>query len=63
MNALDYLVVQKNQAFRVYDKRIKAKSFCIGDLVWKAILPIGDKSPLYGSGLLIRKVLLLLNKS
>ena len=45
LNALDCLVVQKNRAARSYDKRVKAKSFCVGDLVWKMVLPIEDKNP------------------
>ena len=32
----------------MYNKRIKAKSFAIGDLVWKVILPIGVKDPYLG---------------
>jgi hypothetical protein len=28
---------------RVYKERVKGKSFCVGDLVWKMILPIGFK--------------------
>ena len=43
LSALDCLVVQKNRVVRSYDKRVKAKSFCVGDLVWKMVLPIGDK--------------------
>jgi hypothetical protein len=29
---------------RAYNKRVKGKSFQIGDLVWKTILPIGSKN-------------------
>jgi hypothetical protein len=28
---------------RAYNKKVKAKSFQVGDLVWKTILPIGSK--------------------
>ena len=45
LNALDCLDVQKNQAAKAYNKRDKANSFYVGDLVWKTILPIGDQSP------------------
>ena len=45
LSALDCLVVQKNRVARSYDKKVKAKSFCVGDLVWKTVLPIGDKNP------------------
>ena len=55
LSVLDYLVVQKNRAARAYDKRVKAKSFSVGDLVWKTILPIGEKILDIESSLLIRK--------
>jgi hypothetical protein len=29
---------------RAYNKRVKGKSFQVGDLVWKTILPIGSKN-------------------
>ena len=48
MAALDSIVVQKQKVFEMYNKRIKAKSFAIGDLVWKVILPIGVKDPYLG---------------
>ena len=48
MAALDYIVVQKQKVFEMYNKRIKVKSFTIGDLVWKVILPIGVKDPYLG---------------
>jgi len=33
---------------RWYDKKVKAKEFADGDLVWKLILPIGTKSSKFG---------------
>ena len=48
MAALGSIVVQKQKVFEMYNKRIKANSFAIGDLVWKGILPIGDKDPYLG---------------
>ncbi|XP_030958972.1 uncharacterized protein LOC115980916 [Quercus lobata] len=48
MAALDSIVVQKQKIYEMYNKRIKAKSFAIGDLVWKVILPIGVKDPYLG---------------
>ena len=51
LSAFDCLVVQKNQATRACNKRVKAKSFCVGDLIWKTVLPIGDKNPNIESGL------------
>jgi hypothetical protein len=29
---------------RAYNKKVKKKSFQVGDLVWKTILPIGSRS-------------------
>ena len=48
LSALDCLLVLKNRVARSYDKKVKAKSFCVGDLVWKTVLLIGDKNPRYG---------------
>jgi hypothetical protein len=31
-----------------YNKRVKEKSFQVGDLVWKTILPIGCRSSKFG---------------
>jgi hypothetical protein len=33
---------------RTYNKRVKEKSFQVGDVVWKTILPIGSKSNRFG---------------
>ncbi|XP_050229153.1 uncharacterized protein LOC126678293 [Mercurialis annua] len=41
--ALDHLEAQKRRVERAYNKRVKPKTFAIGDMVWKAILPIGHK--------------------
>ncbi|XP_050211538.1 uncharacterized protein LOC126661719 [Mercurialis annua] len=41
--ALDNLEAQKRRVESAYNKRVKPKSFAIGDMVWKAILPIGHK--------------------
>ena len=46
--ALDSIVVQKQKVSEMYNKRIKAKSFATGDLVWKVILPIGVEDPYLG---------------
>ncbi|XP_065616622.1 uncharacterized protein LOC136062006 [Quercus suber] len=48
MAALDSIVVQKQKVSEMNNKRIKAKSFATGDLVWKVILPIGVKDPYLG---------------
>ena len=55
LNALDYLRVQNNWATRAYNKRVKAKSFCTEDLVWKAVLPLGEKNRRYGKWSIIGK--------
>ncbi|XP_050207603.1 uncharacterized protein LOC126657027 [Mercurialis annua] len=46
--ALDHLEAQKRRVERAYNKRVKPKSFSIGDMVWKAILPIGHKDKRLG---------------
>lgn len=38
--ALEKLVRQKERIAKFYDSRVKYKSFKVGDLVWKVILPI-----------------------
>jgi hypothetical protein len=34
---------------RTYNKRVKEKSFQVGNLVWKTILPTGSKSNKFGN--------------
>jgi hypothetical protein len=34
----------KLRVARAYNKRVKEKSFQVGDLVWKMILPMGSRS-------------------
>ncbi|XP_058185781.1 uncharacterized protein LOC131303007 [Rhododendron vialii] len=46
--ALDHMLVQKRRVARSYDKRVRKKSFTKGDLVWKAVFPLGEKNPRYG---------------
>jgi hypothetical protein len=41
-------VENKVRVGRWYDKRVKAKAFDQGELVWKSILPIGIKSSKFG---------------
>jgi hypothetical protein len=38
----------KRRVARAYNKRVQAKSFQVGDLVWKTIFPIGSKSKKFG---------------
>ncbi|XP_024155838.1 uncharacterized protein LOC112163812 [Rosa chinensis] len=41
--ALDNLVMEKQRIARPYDKRMRGRSYKEGDLVWKAVLPFGEK--------------------
>ena len=43
MQAFNHMLVHKNKVAQTYNKRVKRKSFEVGDLVWKIILPIGSK--------------------
>jgi hypothetical protein len=54
MEALEEIEKDKRRVARAYNKKVKAKSFQVGDLVWKTILPIGSKSST--SGLQVGKV-------
>jgi len=38
----------KKRIAKWYDKKVKAKEFADGELVWKLILPIGTKSSKFG---------------
>jgi len=44
LRALMSIEENKKRVVRWYDKKVKAKEFADGDLVWKLILPIGTKS-------------------
>lgn len=46
--ALDHLVVEKKKMERTYNKRVQPKSFKVGGLVWKVILPIGHQDHFLG---------------
>jgi hypothetical protein len=48
MEALEEIEKDKRRVARAYNKRVRAKSFQVGDLVWKTILPIGSKSNKFG---------------
>jgi predicted RNA-binding protein len=45
---LEAIEKDKRRVARAYNKRVKAKSFQVGDLVLKTILPIGSKSNKFG---------------
>ncbi|XP_021809645.1 uncharacterized protein LOC110753106 [Prunus avium] len=42
------LKAQKQIAPRAYNRKVKQKTFAEGDLVWRAVLPIGTKDPRFG---------------
>jgi hypothetical protein len=42
-SALEVLTKQKERVSKVYNKKVKCKSFNIGELVWKVILPMDKK--------------------
>ncbi|XP_043717503.1 uncharacterized protein LOC122665420 [Telopea speciosissima] len=48
MAALDRMQVQKNKVAAIYNKRISPKHFHEGDIILKAILPVGAKDPRLG---------------
>jgi hypothetical protein len=41
--ALREIEREKLQVAKAYNKRVREKSFQIGDLVWKTILPVGTQ--------------------
>ena len=48
MKALKEIEKDKLRVARAYNKKVKNKSFQVGDLVWKTILPLGMKSNKFG---------------
>ena len=48
LSKLRELITRKQQVARAYNKKVKNKSFQVGDLVWKTILPLGVKSNKFG---------------
>ena len=48
LKALINVEANKGRVSRWYDKKVKAKTFEQGELVWKLILPIGTKSSKFG---------------
>ncbi|GKV11366.1 hypothetical protein SLEP1_g22629 [Rubroshorea leprosula] len=48
LTALDRLQAQKLKIAKSYNKRVKGKNLAVGDLVWKAILPLGKKDHKFG---------------
>jgi hypothetical protein len=48
LEALEAIEKDKRRVAIAYNKRVRAKSFQVGDLVWKTILPLGSKSNKFG---------------
>jgi hypothetical protein len=51
IKTLDKIERDKLRVAKAYNKRLKEKSFQVGDLVWKMILPIGSRSNKFGKWL------------
>ena len=43
LNALELLRRQKRRVEKAYNKKVKIKTFSIGDLVWEVIIPMDRK--------------------
>ena len=48
IQALKEIEKDKFRMARAYNKKVKAKSFQVGELIWKTILPLGTKSNKFG---------------
>ena len=48
LEALEKIERDKRRVAITYNKKVKAKSFQVGDLIWKTILPRGSKSNKFG---------------
>jgi hypothetical protein len=46
--SLEKIKENKAKVARAYNKKVKPKEFQVGDLVWKAVLPLGTKDAAYG---------------
>ncbi|XP_057432109.1 uncharacterized protein LOC130724857 [Lotus japonicus] len=46
--ALDFLTRQKDRIAKAYNKKVRARSFIVGDYVWKVILSLDKKDKSYG---------------
>ena len=46
--ALENIKMNKEKVAKTYNKKVKRKQFAEGDIVWKAILPIGTKYLRFG---------------
>ena len=48
LRSLKEIEKDKFRVARAYNKKVKGKSFLVGELVWKMILPLGTKSNKFG---------------
>jgi hypothetical protein len=48
LTVLQEIKKEKLKVARLYNKRVKGKSFQVGDLVWKTILPLGAQDRKFG---------------
>ena len=48
LHALENIEANKLRIARHYDKKVRFKRFCEGELVWKSVLPVGSKDNKYG---------------
>ena len=48
LQALKEIEKDKLRVARAYNKKVRAKSFQVGELVWKTILPLGTKNNKFG---------------
>jgi hypothetical protein len=55
LRALENIEKNKLRVAKYYNKKVKVRQFAEGDLVWKALLPIGTKTANSENGLLTGK--------
>ena len=48
LQTLKKIEMDKLRVARAYNKKVRAKSFQVGELIWKTILPLGTKSNKFG---------------
>ena len=65
IQAFNYVLIHKNKVAQTYNKRIKRKSFEVGEFVWKIIFLVGSKdkelgkwSPNWGRPFKVHPILL-----
>lgn len=48
LEALDVLIRKKERVAKAYNKKVKIKTFSVGDYVWKVILPMDQRDKTLG---------------